>query len=423
MGRARWLVLIASLTLFAFLMVRSLAPRSIDFPDPSDARSSEEMEQAVAAALDEPRAFPRASSLIRLYEGLSPANVEGAARANDARAGEYDPVDLQLFLTAWAHLDPPAAMRAVRAWPIRSRREFGIRTVIREWAASGRQIEAGGYFDSLTDPTERELATGPLVRGWALSGDSEGALGLALRFFETEGRKDIVDGLVRGVLHARGAEGAFALAESVDPAKGGEFAQRLAETTLNLAGRNDPAAAARFFDSVLARAPEAVWLPEALPRVAGLLRNGDPTTALAWLLEKPASPQRTRALFETAATFAKRDFDSAWAWFERNAESVKSGASELSPTDSAILSGLMRRMARIRPAQAAPWAVRLRPESNRLEMLRRVAYFWSALDSTAADAWIATLVLTPDALARVREAAEWGRTNDDTDLEMPSGSH
>ena len=422
MSRVRWLFVAGGLALIAFSLGRYAAPRAIGFPDPAEARSAEEMERSVAAALDEPRAFPRSSSLIRLYEGLSPANVEGAARANDARAGEYDPVDLQLFLTAWAHLDPPAAMRAVRAWPIRSRREFGIRTVMREWAASGRQIEAGGYFDSLTDPAEREVAAGPLVRGWALSGDSEGALGLALRFFEAEGRKDIVDGLVRGVLHARGAEGAFALAQSVDPATGGEFAQRLAQTTLNLAGRTDPTAAARFYDSLLERAPEAEWLPETLPRVAGLLRNGDPTAALGWLLPKPASPQRTRALVETMGTYGKRDFDAAWAWFAQNAESVKSGASELSPTDSALLSGLMRRMARIRPAEAAAWAVRLRPESDRLEMLRRVAYFWSASDAAAADAWIASLVLGPETLARIREAAQWGRTAEDGDLEMPSGA-
>ncbi|MBY0401775.1 hypothetical protein K2X89_15895, partial [Myxococcota bacterium] len=186
MGRSGW-IFAAALALVAFSIGKGLGPAPIGFPDPSEARSADEMEAAVGEALAEPRAFPRTSALIRLYEGLSAANVEGAARAVEARAGEYDPVDLQLFLTAWTHLDPAAAMRAVQAWPIRSRRELGIRVVMREWAASGRQIEAGGYFDSLTDPTQRELAAGPLVRGWALAGDAEGALALALRFWEADG--------------------------------------------------------------------------------------------------------------------------------------------------------------------------------------------------------------------------------------------
>ena len=82
-------------------------------------------------------------------------------------------------------------------------------------------------------------------------------------------------------------------------------------------------------------------------------------------------------------------------------------------TDSALLAGLVRRMARIRPAEAAAWAVRLQPISVRVEMLRRVAYFWSATDPDRADEWIAGLELRPQELAQVREAAEWGRSTDD----------
>ncbi|MBK7948533.1 MAG: hypothetical protein IPK00_07250 [Deltaproteobacteria bacterium] len=408
MSRSGWLVA-AAVALVAFYVGKGLGPAPIGFPDPSDARDAAAMEAAVAEALAEPRAFPRTSALIRLFEGLTTENVEGAARAVEARAGEYDPVDLQLFLTAWTHLDPSAAMRAVQGWPIRSRRELGIRIVMREWAASGRQIEAGAYFDTLTDPDQRELAAGPLVRGWALAGDAEGALGLALRFWEADGRRDVIDALIRGVLHTRGADGTFELARRVDPKTGGEFAQRVAQTALNLAGRSDPRAAAAYYDELAGTAPAAPWLVSNLPRIAGLLRNESPELALDWLLPKAPGPERTRGLMETAGTWAKLDFDAAWAWFEQHAESARDAQAELSPTDSAVLAGLVRRMARIRPVQAAPWALRLRPESDRVEMLRRVAYFWSASDAPAADAWIAGLALDANDLARIREGAEWGR--------------
>ncbi|MBY0400740.1 hypothetical protein K2X89_10620, partial [Myxococcota bacterium] len=156
------------------------------------------------------------------------------------------------------------------------------------------------------------------------------------------------------------------------------------------------------------------WLVPNLLRIAGLLRNENPERALAWLLPKAPSAERTRGLTETAGTWAKQDFDVAWRWFERNATSARDPQATLTPTDSAILAGLVRRMARIRPADAAPWALRLRPESDRIEMIRRVAYFWSATDPTAADAWIERLQLDPDAMTRVREAAIWGRSEDDT---------
>ena len=113
------------------------------------------MEQEVAEALREVRAFPRTSRLIRLFEELTTENVAGAARAVGARTGAYDPVDLQLFLTAWAHLDPLAALREIQSWPIQARRNVGLRTVIREWAASGLTLEAGSFYDTLTDAEER----------------------------------------------------------------------------------------------------------------------------------------------------------------------------------------------------------------------------------------------------------------------------
>ena len=409
MGRFGWFVA-AAMAIVGFYVGKGLGPAPVSFPEAEDALNAAEMEGQVARVLAGPRAFPRASALVRLCEGLTVENVEGAARAIRSRAGENDPVDLQIFLTAWTHLDPTAAMREVQGWPIRSRREIGIRTVMREWAASGRQLEAGNYFDSLSDPDQRALAAVPLVRGWALSGDTEGALALARRFWEAEGRHDVVDGLMRGVLHAQGAAGTFALARRVDPQTGDEFAQAVARTALGLAGREDPPAAAAYYDE-LSESGSTSWLEGTLVRLAGLLRNESPAAALEWLVPKAEGPERSRALTETMGTWAKRDFDTAWNWFETHREATRAdSASPLTPTDSALLSGLVRRMARIRPAEAAAWAMKLRPGADRVEMLRRVAYFWSMGDATAADRWIAGLVVPAKELAQVREAAEWGRS-------------
>jgi len=408
MGRTGWIVALA-MAGAGFFIGRGLAPSTIAFPDPADGRSAEQMESEVARALHESRAFARASTLIRLFEGLTKENVEGAARAVRARSGEKDPVDLQLFLTAWAHLDARAAMQEVQSWPIQSRRELGIRIVIREWAASGRALEAGNYYESLTDPDQRALAAGPLVRGWVLGGDAEGALELARRFWEGEPRLDVIDALLQGTLHLEGADGVLALARELDPQAGGAFEQRIALAALNLAGRENPVATAAYYDELTRNGP-APWLAGNLVRIAGLLRNEDPAAALAWLLPKPENVERARALTETTGTWAKRDLDAAWKWFEAHSAVSIGGREPLSATDSSLLAGLVRRMARIRPAEAAQWAVRLRPESDRVEMLRRVAYFWSASDPAAADRWLAGLELADAERALIDEAARWGRS-------------
>ncbi len=409
MGRVGWIVA-AALALVGFYVGRSLGPAPIEFPEVDAGRSAEEMESEVARALREPRAFPRASALIRLFEGLTAENVPGAARAVSSRAAEYDPVDLQMFLTAWTHLDAPSAMREVQSWPIRSRRELGIRIVMREWAASGQTLEAGNYFDTLTDPDQRTVAAAPLVRGWALSGDGAGALALARRFWENEDRRDVVDGLMRGALHSQGPKGVIELARQVDPASGGPFARSVAHTALSLAGREDAEAAAAYYDELVTGTPPP-WLAGELVRIAGLLRNTSPERALEWVMPKATGPERTQALTETTGTWAKRDFEAAWAWFEAHREpSAAEGGGDLSETDSALLTGLVRRMARIRPQEASTWATRLRSEADRVEMLRRVAYFWSASDPRAADAWIAGLALPDAERARIREAADWGRS-------------
>lgn len=413
------------------LIGRSIGPPPVAFPEPDEARDADAVRASVDEALDEPRAFPRAGRLIRIFEGLTPANAKGAAESISARSGRWDPVDLQLFLSAWALVDPLAAVREVESWPIRSRREIGLTIAMREWAASGGGIDAAAYFQSIRDPDTRAMAAGPLVRGWALSGDVQGALTLAHRLWHGQGQLDVVDGFVRGALLARGAEDVLALARAVEPNRRGAFEQRLARVALNLAGREDPQAAARLYAALLresvssedaveggeeagAGAERGAWLGGMLDRVAGLWRNQDARAALVWILTETAdAPQaeRLRALSETMSTWALRDPDAAVAWFETERGALDATGA-LDPVDSALVAGLVRARSRAQPAQAGRWAARIGEGVegvDRLALMARVARLWARQDPEATLAWLEDLPrLDERQRARLRRAAERG---------------
>jgi hypothetical protein len=409
----RWLFVGGTgLLLIGYFLGQSAGPTVVRFPDPGQARDAQEMERAVGEALKEPLAFPRSSALIRLFEGLSIENVEGASRAISARAGRWDPVDLQLFLAAWAQLDPASAVRTVERWPIKSRRHIGLKIAVREWAASGRAIEAVTYVQSIQDPLMQAMASGPLVRGWALGGDTAGAVALAHRLWTRGEKLDVVDGLIRGVLQVQGPEGALELMSSIDPMGpgAGGFEHRLASVTLNLVGRENPQAAAAAYAELVTDGRPA-WLEGSLNRLAGLWRNEDPQGSLEWVLVQEPSPERSKALKETLGTWANRDFDAAWAWFETNRSPLPE-AGGLFSDNASLLTGLVRRMARDQPPEAARWAIRLPEGPDRTASIRRIAHFWAREDARKARSWLEGLGLPQSQLVELRAVVERGASID-----------
>ena len=393
--------------LIGVFLGQSCAPGTIDFPDPNEARSAQEMEQRVREALSEPRAFPRAGALLRLFEGLSTENVAGVTRAFDAHTGPGDPVDLQLLLSAWVLLDPLSAVTAVQGWPDRARREIGMKIAVREWAATGDRLAATSFVETIADPVLRQVMWGPLVRGWALSGGREPALVFARRLWDQKSQVDVVDGYVRGVMQTDGLVAALEMARQGDPHAGNAFDQRLARVTLNLVGEKDPALAAGYFEELAGEGELPEWMGGVLDRLAWRWRSiHDPAAAMVWLRSLPDTPQRRKVLTTTAAEWAQQDLDGAWAWFGENVDTGGSGL--LAVPDSAVLAGLVRRTVRTRPQDVTGWVQRLREEDDREVLQRAVAYYLAMQEMAIAETWIDGLGLPRPAAERLREAARRG---------------
>lgn len=388
--------------LVGFFLGRTFAPPELVFPDPSEARSRNEMEVEVLRALDEPRAFPRASSLIRLFEGLTPSNVSGAASAFELRATHHDPADLQLFLTAWAHIDGGSAMQAVRAWKPRSRSDLGIRIVMREWAASGAKIEAAGFFQTLSDPEIRRVASGPLVRGWVLSGDFEGARDIALQMWRLDPRVDVSEALVRGVLQARGVDGLLSMIdqslehESVEEG----FDRRVVQASIALAGLERPAeAAARY--SIFESAGDVSWLGDSVKRIGQAWVRSDAPAALDWLSQRKSTPARNQMLMDGMRIYARNNFEEAKA---RLATPAPAGDALALEAEQLMLDSLLRHWARVDPAAAAGWLPRVTNSTQRANLTSRIAFFWGPKDPEAAARWVAEQELSPEQRQEAEQA-------------------
>ena len=77
-----WVGLVGGGTLLlGYFLGQRVGPAPIEFPDAGEIRNAAEMEHAVAEALQMPRAFPRAVSLVGLLKGLNEDNVEGAVHS------------------------------------------------------------------------------------------------------------------------------------------------------------------------------------------------------------------------------------------------------------------------------------------------------------------------------------------------------
>ena len=214
----------------------------------------------------------------------------------------------------------------------------------------------------------------------------------------------MIDGFIRGVLQVRGAEAVLLVVSQVAAQGDGPFEQRVIRVGLNLAGREDPAATAKTYSEITAGAVPPEWLKGHLDLLAGLWRNEDERAALEWVITEAPSEERSAALIETIGTWANRDFDRAWAWFdkERGPFDINDSA-VLDPTDSDLLSGLVRRLARTSPAEAASWSARIRPGAPRDLMLQRIVRFWTPQDKPAVAAWLDSLAIDPATRASLTE--------------------
>lgn len=377
--------------------------------DRTEVGTSDEMERAVRDAMREVSAFDRSRTLSQVLAGLNAGNVDGAVRGMRSDSDHLEPIDMQLLLSAWTRFDAFGALSAAERWPSKSGREIGMRMVMREWAASGRVLDAVNYYQTLQDPETRAMLAGPLLRGWAMSGDFDGALERARRIWELGEAEDSVDGFVRGALTALGPEALLERISSLQDAGSGDFEQRLMRSTLNLSAREVPAAAAGVY-SELAGETLPDWLHGAMKVIALSWAENDPRAAIEWLLTQSDRAERTVALKEIMRSWTLRDLDAAWGWWLAENEESDAQGIENAVLRSILLAPALRSMAEFRPVEASKWVEQVTKPAARMVLIQRIAHFWTLRDPDPAQVWVDGLGLSDEDAARVAETIARARS-------------
>lgn len=406
-ARAKFLAATVLLVLGFFLGLAFATSTTRLEPGPGEEWTAAVMEQSVRAAMKETSAFTRSRALGRLFAGLDADNVEGAARGMRTSSEFLDPVDLQLFLSAWTRFDALSAMAEAENWPSKAGREIGMRIVMREWAASGRVIAAGEYYRTLADPEKESAVAGPLIRGWALSGDIEGALKRVQLFWDRGEPVDTVEGFVRGAISSVGTDKLLEHVGAIDPARGGDFEHRLMRVILKLGARESPIAVRAAYVNLEGDVPPD-WLIGALKVVVRPWAETDPQAAIEWLLERADRPERTVQLKEIMRRWAVQDLDAAWGWWTAEADRSADLETENRVLRSILLAPILRGMARVRPIEASRWVEQVEKPRAREVLILRVAYFWAFRSPVDARAWVAGFALSEEVSEQAKQAIDRG---------------
>jgi len=116
------------------------------------------------------------------------------------------------------------------------------------------------------------------------------------------------------------------------------------------------------------------------------LAQKDPETAMRWLQEQHAGPDRLRGMLEVVAIWAAKDSESALLWLESNAQ----GIARLETLNSGIELWAGRD-----PAAAALWIDGMANDGSKVSAAKSLAATWAKTNPQRAAVWINSLQTGP----------------------------
>ena len=361
----------------------------------------------MGAALQEQDLLTRSGMLAASLEALQPGNLEDALAAlTKHRVGVTDQ-ELRVFMLGWGRFDAAGAF---------------------EWAATrggtwGRRLqEAAAYAWGFTDPqaalevletepTEqrRRRAGSPLMSalmdGWRANGDLPGITAQLITMPPGRERETLTTSVLAEI-KKQGLDPVIAWVDAIPLDAAGSYKRVAFNRAAGVVAHADVDRAAQWYLAHQGRS----YTEKSLPVIARRwIDHHDPVALFPWLAQLPAppgqevDPEQSLAISQGMKWWLRRDPDAAQEWIN---------ALEPVPVvyDPA-LGSLAQFYLKKNPDLAAHWALQVRDEVLRTEILVRAMRRWTRDDPEAAAEWLATADISPEAREQIKKTGPAGRSS------------
>ncbi|MCS5636876.1 MAG: hypothetical protein NZ990_10185 [Myxococcota bacterium] len=360
----------------------------------------------VAAALQEQDLLARTGMLAAALEDLEPGNLEDALAAlSDHRVGVTDQ-ELRVFMLGWARFDAAGAF---------------------EWAAArggawGRRLqEAAAYAWGFTNPQAalEVLETVPteqrrrregsplmsaLMDGWRVNGDLPGITAQLISMPPSRQRESLTTAVLAEI-KKQGLDPAIAWVDAIPLDAAGGYKRLAFNRAAGVVAHADVERAAQWY---LAHQGQP-YTEKSLPVIARRwIDHHEPSTLFPWLAQLPApvgqevDPEQSLAISQGMKWWLRRDPDAAQAWIN----AMEPVPEVYDPALGSLAQFYLKSNADL----AAHWALQVRDEELRTEILVRAMRRWTKKDPEAAAEWLATADISSEARERIRKTGSTGRS-------------
>jgi len=251
----------------------------------------------------------RARQLSRLFDGLTPENVDAAMEVIEAEPRMSDG-DIHLFMYAWTRFDPQGAFERALHSKQQLIRRRGTAAATYYWAIDNPKA-ALYWVETIEDESFREFLTEHLISGWALSSEKDSAAAYIARLPRSRLRQ-IQTSFIMSEYMKEGPEAVIRWAESLSDDIPENYRHEVFQRAANQIAMRDPELAARWITGHLSEE----YARGTIRSIAKQWIRRDPHSALEWLLSLPESTQRDRVLFFSVQRWYETDSDAAKAWIE-----------------------------------------------------------------------------------------------------------
>lgn len=351
-----------------------------------------QLAERVRSGLSEQSVLDRQLAVAPLLEELQPENVEAVRTVYLESAAWLSPIDIEIFVDAWARFDGLAAYGFARRAQ-ESLKAPALVAALHAWAMSDLPHALRVVNDLVQhEPKFGQQLVEPMVRGWVHSRHT----GLEEFLLENPETGELLNAAIPEFYRTRGADGfrqwvEQLILESEDPTQQWMIFRKAARAY----GLRDPEEAALWVKGLYGQADYARDGPES---VALAWLRTDPVRAFEWLrFEAPegTSSSVPRAVFQR--------------WFGMDWQQAKDWL-EAQPDESfyhATYDGFARQIAKSKPQNAIVWCKKIEPRDVQLDCLTAVAGTWYGEDPVAAGLWMEDSPIEPDALEEIR--TRWQR--------------